>query len=202
MHKGGKALRHQPTQNLTNSNGMVASILLLAGQECGTTEMRSDDRRSSTRSQEIHATSRLMSSLPNNERWTLLLDFTNAFNSISHQAMFAEFRRHLPGLSVWMESCYSGQPLLHLGKDIIHSCCGMQQGDPLGPLGFALTLHPIVKRIDADVSTLALNAWYLDDGTLVGSPGDLSAALHIVESEGPSVGFHLNLSKSLHPQCL
>ena len=108
-----------------------------------------------------------------------------------------EFRRHLPGLSAWMESCYSGQPLLHLGQDIIHSCCGVQQGDPLGPLGFALTLHPIIERIRAEVPSLALNAWYLDDGTLVGPPGVLSAALHIVESEGPSVGLHLNREKSL-----
>ena len=145
----------------------------------------------------VHATSHLMSSLQGDERWTLLLDFTNAFNSISRQAMFVEFRRHLPGLSAWMESCYSGQPLLHLGQDIIHSCCGVQQGDPLGPLGFALTLHPIIERIRAEVPSLALNAWYLDDGTLVGPPGDLSAALHIVESEGPSVGLHLNREKSL-----
>ena len=25
--------------------------------------------------------------------------------------------------------------------------CGVQQGDPLGPLGFALALHPIVRTI-------------------------------------------------------
>ena len=73
----------------------------------------------------------------------------------------------------------------------------MQQGDPLGPLGFALTLHPIVERIKAEAPTLALNAWYLDDGTLVGHPRDLSAALHIVETEGPPVGLHLNRGKSL-----
>ena len=145
----------------------------------------------------VHATNHLMTSLHDKDCWTLLLDFSNAFNSISRQAMFVEFRRHLPGLSAWMESCYSGQPLLLLGKDIIHSCCGVQQGDPLGPLGFALTLHPIIQRIKAEISTLALNAWYLDDGTLVGSSEDLSAALHIVESEGPSVGLHLNRSKSL-----
>ena len=135
----------------------------------------------------VHATNRLMSSLPNNDRWTLLLDFTNAFNSISRQTMFGEFRRHLPGLSAWMESCYSGQPLLLLGKDIIHSCCGVQQGDPLGPLGFALTLHPIIKRIRAEVPSLALNAWYLDDGTLVGSTQDLTP-LRTVDSDTETEG--------------
>ena len=145
----------------------------------------------------VHATSRLMSSLPDEQRWTLLLDFKNAFNSINREAMFVEFRRCLPGLSAWMESCYSCQPLLHLGTNSIRSCCGVQQGDPLGPLGFALTLHPIVERIKAEVPALALNAWYLDDGTLVGRPGDLSAALHTVETEDPPVGLHLNRGKSL-----
>ena len=145
----------------------------------------------------VHATSHLTSSLPDEQCWTLLLDFSNAFNNISREAMFVEFRRRLPGLSACMESCYSCQPLLHLGTNSIRSCCGVQQGDPLGPLGFGLTLHPIVERIKAEVPTLALNAWYLDDGTLVGSPGDLSAALRIVETEGPSVGLHLNRGKSL-----
>lgn len=34
----------------------------------------------------------------------------------------------------------------HLGEDhMILSQSGVQQGDPLGPLGFALTIHPIVR---------------------------------------------------------
>ena len=145
----------------------------------------------------IHSTRHLISSLPDERFWALLLDFTNAFNNISCEAMFVEFHHHLLGLSTWMESCYSAQPFLHLGKDTILSCCGVQQGDPLGPLGFALTLHPVVKCIKAEVPTLALNAWYLDDGTLVGPPEELSAALHIIKQDGPSVGLHLNRGKSL-----
>ena len=69
-------------------------------------------------------------------------DFRNAFNNINWDAMFVEIRRCIPSISAWMESCYSCQPFLLLGKDSIHSCCGVQQGDPLGPLGFALSLHP------------------------------------------------------------
>ena len=145
----------------------------------------------------IHSASQLMLSTPPVQRWFLLLDFQNTFNSINRESMFEEIRRRIPSLSAWMEACYSSQPLLHLGLDSICSCCGVQQGDPLGPLGFALMLHPVVERIKAEVPGRALNAWYLDDGTLVGSAEDLAAALHIIERDGPSVGLDLNQAKSL-----
>ena len=103
----------------------------------------------------IHAASHLMSSSSINLRWTLLLDFNNAFNRINREAMFGEFRRRIPSLSAWMESCYAGQPFLLLGTDSIRSCCGVQQGDPLGPLGFALTLHPLIEKIKAEVPGLS-----------------------------------------------
>ena len=111
--------------------------------------------------------------------------------------MFAEIRHRIPSLSAWMESCYACQPFLLLGTDSIRSCVGVQQGDPLGPLGFALTLHPLIEKIRAEVPGLFLNAWYLDDGTLIGSPEDLATALRIVERDGPSLGLHLNRGKSL-----
>ena len=108
-----------------------------------------------------------------------------------------EIRRRYPTISTWMESCYSCQPFLLLDKDSIHNCCGVQQVDPLGPLGFALTLHPLIEKIKAELPGLTLNAWYLDDGTLMDPPEDLAAALHIVERDGASLGLHLNKSKSL-----
>ena len=145
----------------------------------------------------IHSVSHLTSSAPPQQRWVLLLDFRNAFNSINRESMFGEFRRRIPSLSPWMESCYSSQPPLYFGSNTIYSRCGVQQGDPLGPLGFSLTLHPMVERIRAEVPGLTLNAWYLDDGTLMGSPEDLAAALNIIEEDGPSVGLHLNRAKSL-----
>ena len=113
------------------------------------------------------------------------------------ESMLLQFRDCLPSLSAWIESCYSSQPLLHLGDRMIFSCSGVQQGDPLGPLGFALTLHPLVEEIKAFHLSLRLNCWYLDDGTLCGPPGDLQAILTIIEREGPSKGLFLNREKSL-----
>ena len=91
-------------------------------------------------------------------------------------------------MAAWLECCYGAQPLLHLEDHTILSCCGVQQGDPLGPLAFALAFQPIVERIRREVPDLQINAWYLDDGTLCGSAADLTAALAIVEEDGPGRG--------------
>lgn len=66
-----------------------------------------------------------------------------------------------------------------------------------GPFGACPDLHPLIKRIKLEVPDLSLNVWYLDEGTLMGLPKDLAAALTIIESISPSIGLHLNWSKSL-----
>ena len=56
----------------------------------------------------------------------------------------------------------------------------------MGPLGFALTLQPFIEKIKAEVPGFSLNAWYIDDGTLVGSPEDLAV---VPEDVGRSSAF-------------
>ena len=147
----------------------------------------------------VHAVTSVQEDLfiPSNNCCTLLVDFSNAFNSVDRRSIFRVVRALIPSMAAWLECCYGSQPLLHMGEHTILSCCGVQQGDPLGPLGFALALHPIIEKIKVDVPGLLINAWYLDDGTLCGSVDDLCAALAIIESEGPPRGLFLNRSKSL-----
>ena len=102
--------------------------------------------------------------------------------------MFEEIRSRIPSLATWMESCYGSQPLLHLGEDTLLSCCGIQQGEPLGPLGFALTLHPKSECINEEEPDLTINDCYLDDGTLCGSPENLAKALKIIEDPSQPCG--------------
>ena len=68
----------------------------------------------------IHSVSHLTSSAPPQQWWVLLLDFRNAFNSINRESMFGEFRRRIPSLSPWMESCYFSQPPLYFGSNTIY----------------------------------------------------------------------------------
>ena len=54
--------------------------------------------------------------------------------------------------------------------NVIWSYIGVQQGDPLGPLLFMLTIDPIVESLHSP-----LNVWYLDNRILAG-PADTVAA--------------------------
>ena len=122
------------------------------------------------------------------DHWALSVDFRNAFNSISRTHMLEELRHHIPQASSFVEFCYSSRPappILRLEHHSITSEAGVQQGDPLGPLLFALTLKPVIHRIADEVATLGMNAWYLDDGFLVGRRDDLESVLKILEEEYP-----------------
>ena len=73
---------------------------------------------------------------------------------------------------------------------------GVQQGDPLGPLLFAVVLHKLVMKLDAELGAdLLLNVWFLDDCVLCGPREVIIRALQIFMEDGPSLGLHLNLAK-------
>ena len=146
----------------------------------------------------VHSVSSFLSNpdIHSHSKCSLFVDFSNAFNSVDRTHMFREVRSRIPEMAAWVESCYSSQPTLLFGDYELSSCAGVQQGDPLGPLCFALSLHPLVEKIQATVPDLLLNVWYLDDGTLCGPPNSLSAAFSIIESFGPPLGLFLNKSKS------
>ena len=62
---------------------------------------------------------------------------------------------------------YAAPTLLFHGGHVLQSRTGVQQGDPLGPMLFALGLLPLLQTIKTECPDLALSAWILDDGTLI-----------------------------------
>jgi len=82
------------------------------------------------------------------------------------------------------------------------SATGVQQGDPLGPLLFALVLHPLIHQI-IDSCEFLLHAWYLDDGTLVVDSEEVAKALDIIRVFEPKLGLELNIRKTeiFWPSC-
>ncbi|GKD45899.1 hypothetical protein Tco_1270544 [Tanacetum coccineum] len=102
----------------------------------------------------------------------LLVDFQNAFNLV--------------------EFCYSSLARLYYGEHSLWSCQGVQQGDPLL---LSLVLHPLICKI-RDSFNLCLQAWYLDDGTIVGDTLVVGKVLELITEDGPRCGLHLNVDKT------
>ena len=76
---------------------------------------------------------------------------------------------------------------------IINSEVGSQQGDPLGPLLFALVLHCFVKVLQ---QLCHFSLWYLDDGNLIVNKSQLTEVIKVLQgNEATEKGLFLNLSK-------
>ena len=100
------------------------------------------------------------------QRCVLKLDFKNAFNTLCRDKMLRAVQTFIPVLLPFVHSFYSAPSSLCWGDKIIQSMEGVQQGDPLGPLLFCLTIHPLVFLLKSELSI-----WYLDDGTIEGYSG-------------------------------
>ena len=118
-------------------------------------------------------------------------------NIVSRQAVLDECATFFLELLPWVSWCYGTHPLLWHPLGQISSESGVQQGDPLGPLLFALVLQKLVSSLDADeeCAEILLQAWYLDDGALAGTRPAVLRALHMIEELGPAMGLHVNLAK-------
>jgi hypothetical protein len=144
----------------------------------------------------LHSVNRVLNLRHGDGSLTMLtVDFSNAFNLVDRSTLLLEVRLRCPSISLWVEFLYGQAARLYVGDGHIMSATGVQQGDPLGPLLFALVLHPLIHQI-RDSCKLLLHAWYLDDGTLVGDSGEVAKALDIIRVFGPELGLVLNIRKT------
>ncbi|KAL6505584.1 hypothetical protein OROHE_022963 [Orobanche hederae] len=151
----------------------------------------------------LHSANRVLSNRHEDGSMTMLnVDFSNAFNMVDRSALLREVRVRCPSISLWVEFLYGQAARLYLGDGHIMSATGVQQGDPLGPLLFALVLHPLIHRV-RDNCNLLLHAWYLDDGTIIGDSHEVAKALDIIREAGPGLGMVLNICKTeiFWPSC-
>ena len=121
----------------------------------------------------------------------------NAFNVVSRQAFLSECSLHFPELYPWVLWCYGQHPILWHPMGTLTSECGVQQGDPLGPLLFCLVLNILVKDIcsDPNCAHLSFHSWYLDDGVVAGPSLAVQKVLALIEEKGPPLGLLVNFSK-------
>ena len=101
----------------------------------------------------------------------------------------------MPGIAAFTNSCYSQHSQLFYDKFVVSSESGIQQGDPLGPLLFSLTLWPIIEKIQESSPDLQQHSWFLDYGVLVGSEEVLIRSWDLLCQLGPDRGLHVRVDK-------
>jgi len=114
---------------------------------------------------------------------------------VSRAHMLEAVRVHVPDMYAWVLWCYENDSILAYGDYTIFSREGVQQGDPLGPLLFALVIHSILRKIKMEIPRLDVNLWYLDDGSIAGKSEDVFSALRILQTDGPERGLVINPTK-------
>ncbi|XP_055339157.1 uncharacterized protein LOC129588800 [Paramacrobiotus metropolitanus] len=120
----------------------------------------------------------------------LKIDFTNAFNCVSREEVLRITAEVIPEYYGFVKMCYGSYSSLFLGETIIASQSGVQQGDPLGPVLFCLVLQFVIDKLNA-----YLNAWYMDDGTLGGTPSEVIRNFLLLIVEAKKVGLEVNIAK-------
>jgi len=118
------------------------------------------------------------------------IDFSNAFNEVNRHIMLQLVQQHFPQLFPWISFCYSVAAPLFLGSNVIYATSGVQQGDPLSSLLFALVLQPFLVKFQSQFHLTT--AAFLDDVTLGGPLTDSIAALQFIIDEGPPCGLILS----------
>jgi hypothetical protein len=130
---------------------------------------------------------------PGSGRCILKVDVRNAFNTCSRSDFLHVVREQFPELFNYAAAAYGHESLLQFADAFLASRAGVHQGDPLGPLFFALALVVILQSIDTDA--LELNAWYLDDGTVGATTLAIRAFLNSLAQVAREHDLTLNFSK-------
>ena len=124
----------------------------------------------------------------------LLVDASNAFNSLNREAALHNIRYLCPSLSTIVINIYRDATELFVDGTVLFSEEGTTQGDPLAMPLYALATTPLINHLSesSDVSQV----WYADDASASGSLSNLRLWWDNLSSHGPSFGYNPNASKT------
>ena len=117
-------------------------------------------------------------------------DFTNACNYLRRDAMLEAVYKTVPEIYKFCHLSYSQPTKLRYGSRSISSEEGTQQGDPLGPILFCITIQLLLHMLRSE-----LVVGYIDDITIGGHISTVDEDVMIIKRNGPSLGLHLNITK-------
>ena len=94
----------------------------------------------------------------------LLVDASNAFNSLNRQVALRNVRHLCPSLATILINTYRSDVNLFIENETIFSNEGVTQGDPLAMAMYAISTIPLIQSLKTDTVT---QVWYADDASEV-----------------------------------
>jgi len=122
----------------------------------------------------------------------LLVDASNAFNSLNRIVALHNIRQLCPPFATLLINTYRSPASLFISGDVLMSEEGTTQGDPLAMPMYALATIPLLKQLPTDVEQI----WYADDACACGKLGGLYRWWKHLCSVGPTFGYFVNASKT------
>ena len=122
----------------------------------------------------------------------LLVDATNAFNSLNRSVALHNIQQLCPPLARILINTYRSPASLFVSGDTILSEEGTTQGDPLAMPMYAIAMIPLIRRLNNDVTQV----WYADDACACGRLVSLRQWWDRLCELGPGFGYFPNALKT------
>ena len=123
----------------------------------------------------------------------ILVDATNAFNSLNRQAALRNICHLCPPLAKILVNTYREDVRLFIDGETLLSQEGTTQGDPLAMAMYAIAVNPLIHRLNQDT---AKQVWFADDATAGGKINTLREWWDCLINIGPDYGYFPNATKT------
>ena len=124
----------------------------------------------------------------------LLVDASNAFNSLNRKAALLNIKHTCLTLATILINIYRNSSKLVIDK-LSLSSEGTTQGDPLAMPMYALAVVPLIRQLKVKVPD-ASQVWYADDAAAAGKLTSLRSWWDYITELGSPFGYHANASKT------
>jgi hypothetical protein len=150
----------------------------------------------------IHAMDELFSSNADKGWCMLLVDASNAFNSVNRSSALLNARFHWPRCSRFLYNTYQRESTLKVqgANELLYSREGVTQGDPLSMLLYSIAVMPLIRRLEEE--SVVTQNWYADDAAAVGELDNVMEWMGKLLQHGPKYGYYPEPKKSIlivHP---
>ena len=140
---------------------------------------------------EIHAMRNLWTE--SNTGAILLVDASNAFNSLSREAAMRNAKILCPSLARILINTYRDDSPLFIDHEVIYSQEGTTQGNPLAMDMYAISTLPLIHKLPNCVQHI----WFADDPSTGGQLDHLRTWWDSIQEMGLEFGYLCNAGKEL-----